>query len=372
MNIQIKMGNVFCNKIRLMWEEISKLEYKFSPTVWNILLVTVSVAVGLLIKTIVHWVFSYYTKKSDYFLFKSISKRIQAPASILIPLLTLNAVLPLIDTSNHPMLNKTFELCMIGAFAFLLIRSVMVFEDIVYHRNDISVADNLRARKIQTQIKFVSRMLIVIVAVLALAAMLLSFESMRKVGTGLLAGVGVGSIIIGFAAQSTLGNLLAGFQIAFTQPIRIDDVVVVEGEWGRIEDITLTYVVVKIWDERRLVLPIIYFVQKPFQNWTRVNSDLLGTVFLYMDYSLPISKLRKKFESLLKESKLWDGKVNSIQVTDSMERVIQIRCLMSARNSSEAFDLRCYIREELIAFIQKEHPGALPRTRSEVIQPPTS
>jgi small-conductance mechanosensitive channel len=350
-----------------MWEAISKLEYRFSPPVWNILVVGASIAVGLIIKTIVHWIFIYYTKRSDYYLFKSVTKYLQAPASILIPLLTLNAALPLTDVSGHPNVQKAIELALIGAFSFLLIRIVRILEDLVYYRNDITVADNLKARKIRTQIKFVSRMLIVIIAVLAVAAMLLSFENMRKVGTGLLAGVGVGSIIIGFAAQSTLGNLLAGFQIAFTQPIRIDDVVVVEGEWGRIEDITLTYVVVRIWDERRLVLPINYFVTKPFQNWTRVNTDLLGAVMLYLDHSAPIEELRKRFYALLKENKLWDGKVKALQVTDCKERVIEVRALMSARNSSDAFDLRCFIREHLIAFVQSEYPESLPRTRSEVI-----
>lgn len=348
-----------------MWDAISKLEYTFSPALWNILVVGCSLSVGLLIKTVVQWIFSTYTKRSDYYLFKIVTKHLQAPASILIPLLTLNAALPLIDIADHPVAGKIMELTLIAAFSFLLVRIIMVFEDLVYHRNDINVADNLKARKIRTQMKFVTRMAVVIIIVLAIAAMLLSFENLRKVGTGLLAGVGVGSIIIGFAAQSTLSNLLAGFQIAFTQPIRIDDVVVVENEWGRIEDITLTYVVVKIWDERRLVLPINYFIQKPFQNWTRVNSELLGTVFLYLDYSAPIEQLRRKFEALLRESKLWDKKVNALQVTNSTDRVIELRALMSARNSADAFDLRCYIREKLIAFIQEEYPEALPKTRSE-------
>lgn len=352
----------------MMWEAISNLEDRFSPTVWTILVVVASIAVGLIIKTIVHWIFSYYTKRSDYYLFKSVSKYLQAPVSILIPLLTLNATRTLIHIDDHPTVGKALELSFIAVFAFLLIRVVSVFEDLIYSRNDIKATDNLKARKIRTQIKFISRMLIVIITVLAIAAMLLSFESLRKVGTGLLAGVGVGSIIIGFAAQSTLSNLLAGFQIAFTQPIRIDDVVVVEGEWGRIEDITLTYVVVKIWDERRLVLPINYFIQKPFQNWTRVSSDLLGTVMLYLDYSVPMNKLRNKFESLLRDHKLWDGKVQVLQVTNCLERVIEVRALMSARNSSDAFDLRCDIREQLISFIQTEFPGALPRTRNEVTQ----
>lgn len=355
-----------------MWEAISKLEYRFSPVVWTILVVGLSISIGLLVKTVIHWTFSFYTKRSDYYLFKSVTKHLQAPASILIPLLTLNAALPLIHIDDHPVADKAIELSLIAAFSFLLTRVIVIFEDLIYYRNDITVADNLKARKIRTQIKFVSRMLIVIVMVLAIAAMLLSFESLRKVGTGLIAGVGVGSIIIGFAAQNALGNLLAGFQIAFTQPIRIDDVVVVEGEWGRIEDITLTYVVVKVWDERRLVLPIKYFVEKPFQNWTRVNSDLLGTVFLYLDYRAPIDKIRQKFEELLNGSKLWDGKTKAMQVTDCKLREIEVRALVSARNSADAFDLRCYIREKLIGFIQDECPEGLPQTRtSSIPEPPT-
>ncbi|MEI9920413.1 MAG: mechanosensitive ion channel domain-containing protein [Bacteroidota bacterium] len=350
-----------------MWDAISKLEYRFSPVVWNILIVGISIALGLLIKTIVHWIFSFYTKRSDYYLFKSVTKHLQAPASILIPLLTLNAALPLIHIADHPVVRQAMEIAMIAAFAFLLARIVVVVQDLIYYRNDITVSDNLKARKIRTQIKFVSQFLIAFILVLAIAAMLLSFDSLRKIGTGLLAGVGVGSIIIGFAAQNTLSNLLAGFQIAFTQPIRIDDVVVVEGEWGRIEDITLTYVVVKIWDERRLVLPINYFITKPFQNWTRVNSELLGTVFLYLDYTAPMDKIRQRFDQLLRENKLWDKKVNVIQVTDCKKRVIELRALMSARNSSDAFDLRCHVREKLLEYIQQEYPEALPKTRSESI-----
>ena len=340
------------------------------PNMWDILVVALSITLGLVIKTVVHWIFSFYTKRSDYYLFKSVTKHLQAPAAVLIPLLTLNAALPMTHVADHPLAYKTIELAMIAGFAFLLARIVVVVEDMIYYRNDITAADNLKARKIRTQIKFVSQFLIAFIVVLAIAAMLLSFDSLRKVGTGLLAGVGVGSIIIGFAAQNTLSNLLAGFQIAFTQPIRIDDVVVVEGEWGRIEDITLTYVVVKIWDERRLVLPINYFISKPFQNWTRVNSDLLGTVFLYLDYTAPVDKIRQRFEKLLRESPLWDKKVSSVQVTDSKERVIELRALMSARNSGDAFDLRCHVREKLIEFIQHEYPGSLPKTRSEAILAP--
>src|SRR5690606_23663081 len=205
-----------------------------------------------------------------------------------------------------------------------------------------------------------------IIVVLTLAAILMSFENMRKLGAGLLGGVAIGATILGFAAQQSLGNLLAGFQIAFTQPIRIDDVLVVEGEWGRVEEITLTYVVLRIWDQRRLILPISYFIQKPFQNWTRNSSDILGTAFFYLDYRVPVEKVRDELTRLLQLSPLWDGKVNVLQVTDTKERSIEIRALMSARNSGEAFDLRCYVRENLIKFIESNYPESLPRTRAEI------
>src|SRR5690606_20385165 len=183
-----------------------------------------------------------------------------------------------------------------------------------------------------------------------------------KIGAGLLTGVGIGGIIIGFAAQKSLGNLLAGFQIAFTQPMRIDDVLIVEGEWGRVEEITLTYVVVNIWDKRRLVLPIQYFIEKPFQNWTRTTAEILGTVFIYTDFTMNVQALREKLSELLRSNSLWDGKVDVLQVTDFKPEVMEIRCLMSCRNSGDAFDLRCYVREKMIDYIKKEYPDSLSRT----------
>lgn len=214
--------------------------------------------------------------------------------------------------------------------------------------------------------QFIRQLLVAIIVVLTIAAILMSFENMRKLGAGLLGGVAIGATILGFAAQQSLGNLLAGFQIAFTQPIRIDDVLVVEGEWGRVEEITLTYVVLRIWDQRRLILPISYFIQKPFQNWTRNSSDILGTAFFYLDYRVPVEKVREELTRLLQSSPLWDKKVNVLQVTDTKERSIEIRALMSARNSGEAFDLRCYVRENLIKFIENNYPESLPRTRAEI------
>ena len=195
---------------------------------------------------------------------------------------------------------------------------------------------------------------------------------MRRLGTGLLTGVGVGGIIIGFAAQKSLGNLLAGFQIAFTQPIRIDDVLVVEGEWGRVEEITLTYVVLNIWDQRKLILPINYFIEKPFQNWTRTGAEILGTAFFYMDYTIPVDQLRTEFERLLSLSPLWDKRAQALQVTNTSERTIEVRTLMSAATSGAAFDLRCYIRENLIKYVREHHPDSLPKTRAVIENNPAT
>jgi small-conductance mechanosensitive channel len=203
-----------------------------------------------------------------------------------------------------------------------------------------------------------------IVALIAIASMLMVFESVRHFGTAIIASAGVAGIILGFAAQKSIATLLAGVQIALTQPIRIDDVVIVEGEWGRIEEITLTYVVVRIWDLRRLVLPISYFIEKPFENWTRTSAELLGSVFLYVDYNVPLERLRAELQKILDSSKLWDRKVSVLQVTDTKQHTIEIRVLVSAHDASTAWDLRCEVREKLIGYLQKHHPESLPRLRA--------
>ena len=196
------------------------------------------------------------------------------------------------------------------------------------------------------------------------------FDEVKKIGVSIFASAGVAGIIIGFAAQKAIGTILAGLQIAISQPIRLDDVVVVEGEWGRVEEIMLTYVVVRIWDERRLVLPTTYFIEKPFQNWTRTTAQILGTVFLYTDYNIDFDALRKELTRLLENNDLWDKKVNNIQITDSKENYVEIRALMSAENSSEAWDLRVYVREHLIKYIQKNYPDSFSKTRIIIKEKP--
>jgi small-conductance mechanosensitive channel len=230
--------------------------------------------------------------------------------------------------------------------------------------------DNLSARKARTQFRIIERVLSFVIAVGTVAFVMMTFETVRSLGTTILASAGVIGIIIGFAAQKSISTLVAGIQIAITQPIRIDDVVIVEGEWGRIEELTLTYVVVALWDKRRLIVPINYFIEKPFQNWTRTTSELLATVFIYMDYTVPVEAIRSEVTRLLQISKLWNGEVNIVQVTNVTATNLEVRILISAENSDKAYNLRCEIRESIITFLQKDYPGALPKTRVEFEKEP--
>jgi small-conductance mechanosensitive channel len=252
---------------------------------------------------------------------------------------------------------------LIGCMAFVLYRLVDAACQLLLERYRIDVPDNREARAVYTQVTVLRKVAISAIVLFGFAAMLMVFDQVRQVGATILASAGVAGIVVGFAAQRSLGMLLAGFQIALTQPIRIDDVVIVEGEWGRIEEITLTYVVINIWDMRRLVVPITYFLEKPFQNWTRTSTELLCTVELFVDYDFPLQALRQKLSAMLKISKFWNGKVNVLQVIDAREHSVQVRALLSANDAGAAWDLRCEVREGLLRFLQQEHPGSLPRLR---------
>lgn len=337
----------------------------------NIIIAGCAIVLGLLLAFVFKLVFKFFAKFWATFQINSILNRLTWPISLFMPMLLLNGALSLMQIREpfQSQLDKILEIALTITFSLILVRIVKVFEDFVTHKFILDKEDNLKERKVRTQLQFVRKFVVATIVVVTIAIVLLSFESMRKIGTGLLTGVGIGGIIIGFAAQKSLGNLLAGFQIAFTQPIRIDDVVIVEGEWGRIEEITLTYVVVSIWDQRRMILPITYFIEKPFQNWTRVSAELLGTVFLYLDYTIPIQPLRDELSRLLTNHPLWDRRVNVVQVTDNKENLIEVRLLMSARNSGKAFDLRCDVREQMIAFIRTNYPDSLPKNRIEFKQP---
>lgn len=349
-----------------MTEVLIQLSQNWPVWLWNMALILFSFLIGILIKMLfIPLLRRQAIEQSSYSLFRSFIRRFNRILSIFIPLLVFNSLLPFahFNARTLQVVTKINEILLVSFFALALIQAIKVFEDYLYHRFDVNKENNLRERKVRTQIVFIRKVVVTIIIVVALAIVLLSFESMQKIGAGLLTGVGVGGIIIGFAAQKSLGNLLAGFQIAFTQPIRMDDVLVVEGEWGKVEEINLTYVVVNIWDKRRLVLPITYFIEKPFQNWTRTTAEILGTVFIYTDFTIPVQQLREKLTALLAGHPLWDGQVNVLQVTDIREQTMEIRCLMSCRNSGQAFDLRCYIREQMIDYIKSNFPDALSKTR---------
>lgn len=335
------------------------------PWLWNVLIIAAAIIIGLAIKGIIKLILNLYRNKDGYSLLRSIIVHVGQPMNHFVPLLIINLMDPLMELDGYfnVFFSRAFDIALTISFSVLLISSIKVFEDYIYHTYDLNKPDNLRERKIRTQLEFIRKVAVTLIVFVTIAVVLLSFDNVRKIGAGLLTGVGISSVIVGFAAQKSLSNLLAGFQIAFTQPIRIDDVLVVEGEWGRVEDITFTYVVLKIWDQRRLILPINYFIEKPFQNWSRISSEILGTVFLYLDYSVPVDALRQELDRLLELTDLWDKRKKLIQVTNAKETVIEVRVLVSAANSSDAFDLRCFIRENLIKFVNDNYPGCLPLNR---------
>jgi small-conductance mechanosensitive channel len=258
---------------------------------------------------------------------------------------------------------KFSTLLFIFSFTWLLIRIIKLIKQLVINNYDVSSTDNLKARKVYTQFTILERIFIFIITIMALGIALMSFEEIREIGVSIFASAGVAGIIIGFSAQKMIGAILAGIQIAIAQPIKIDDVVVVEGEWGRIEQITLTYVVIAIWDKRRLVVPTTYFIEKPFQNWTKTTADILGTVFLYTDYKVPFEKIREELKRILDETELWDGNTQNLQVTNATGTHVEMRALMSAKDSPTAWDLRVHVREKLITFLQQNFPESLPHTR---------
>lgn len=304
------------------------------------------------------------------FLFtKAVSEQLEKPIRVLLPLFGLQAVLAaaseelaFIDAAR-----RITTLLIIGCITWVALRLLRGVEHAVRLKNPVDVTDNLRARQIQTQSRVLLRTLSFFILLVGAAGMLMTFPAARQFGASLLASAGLAGLAVGFAARPVLANLIAGIQIAVTQPIRLDDVVIVENEWGRIEEITGTYVVVRIWDDRRLVVPLQYFIEKPFQNWTRRNSSIIGSVFFWVDYSLPLEPLREELRRLCQElPELWDGRVIVLQVTDASEKSLQLRVLVSSQDSSRNWDLRCHLRESLIGFIQRQYPHCLPQLRADL------
>lgn len=285
-----------------------------------------------------------------------------------IGLLTVLPVVPKIPPVLRGQIEQLTGILLVLFLGWLAVGGVYVFQAFTLSKFDTTVPDNLRARRVHTQMQFIRRVLILIVVLLDAGALLWSLHDERlwKYGTGLLASAGLASLVLAVAAKSTASNFIAGLQIALSEPIRIDDVVVIQGEWGRIEEITSTYVVVKIWDLRRLVVPLSYFIEQPFQNWTRRTGDIMGTAFLYVDYSVPVEPLRQELTRIVSQSPLWDRRVCGLQVTSLSERAMELRCLVSSGGSAENFDLRCEVREKMVEFLRTNYPSALPTMRLEI------
>jgi small-conductance mechanosensitive channel len=283
-----------------------------------------------------------------------------------VPLLGIILLLPLLKLPENWtwVTQKGVGILFIVALSFLIVHGINAMQAALLSHQRLDLADNLSARRIYTQVSVIRKIIITAVAVIATGSVLMLFDPVRQFGTSILASAGIAGIVIGFAAQRTLGNVLAGIQIALTQPLLIDDIVVVEGEFGQIEEITLTYVTVRTWDLRRMILPITYFVEKPFQNWSRVSTDLLGAVVLYLDYQAPIGELRKELKRLVENNPKWDRKVCGLQVTDTKQSTIEVRALVSSTDPGKLSDLRCDIREGLIEFLCRNYPESLPRQRS--------
>ncbi len=336
--------------------------------IWGCCVLLASVVLGLIVHRVLFAALSRLAARTENPLDDSFVQHSRKPAKLIIPLIGLFISMSVVHfpVEVSAGLNHLFGLLMIAAVSWLAIALTEVLSDVMATRYNVNVKDNLAARRVITQVNVLRRIVVVIVSLIALSIMLMTFPEIRSIGAGLFASAGIAGLVIGMAARPTLSNLIAGVQMALTEPIRLDDVVIVEGEWGWIEEIRTTYVVVRIWDLRRLVVPLSYFIEHPFQNWTRTSADLLGTVYIYTDYTVPTDAVRKELLKILQSTKRWDGKAWGLQVTDATEHTMELRALMSAADSGTAWDLRCEVREKLIGFLQAKYPDCLPKARVEM------
>lgn len=346
--------------------------YRFlAATNWSelsiIFIFTLAIAVGLLVHTVAMWILRRFALVKLDEVGNRVVRRVSRLARLGLILLAIKIALPAtrFEPGIQEAARRILDVGLVALIGMALIAVVNIGWDFVEHSHRADVEDNLRARKLRTQIGVLRRTAIILIGTLTFGGMLMTFPSLREYGLSLFASAGAAGIVVGLAARPVLSNLLAGVQIALTQPIRIDDAVIVEGEFGRVEEIATTYVVIRTWDWRRLVMPLSSFLEKPFQNWTLEDASLIGSVFWNVDYAAPIEAMRRKLNELLDASAYWDRRVAALQVVEAEERTIKVRALMSARNAAAAWDLRCQIREQMICWLQEEHPEALPRVRLE-------
>ncbi|WP_119943339.1 mechanosensitive ion channel family protein [Neorhizobium sp. NCHU2750] len=325
-----------------------------------------AILIGLMVHRFAFRLFTRVVENKDLF-WRSLVSRGKRPLRLGILTFTLSLAVTLAPLAPGPA--ELFRHILLLAFIILVgwaTKTVLHIWTTVYLRRfKLDAEDNLLARTHVTQSRIAERIAGFMIVILTVAAMLMTFPAVQQYGVSVLASAGVAGIVLGLALQPMLKNLFAGIQLAITQPIRIDDALIVEGEWGNVEEITSTYVVVKLWDWRRMILPLSYFIENPFQNWTRESSALIGTVMIYLDYTVPVSALRSKVEEIAAASKLWDKRVVNVQVTDFRESVMEIRILVSASSAPKVFDIRCEMREKLVEFIQRDYPQALPKVRTD-------
>ncbi|MDT8310852.1 MAG: mechanosensitive ion channel family protein [Methylophaga sp.] len=285
-------------------------------------------------------------------------------------LLALNSVLHAVpqDLALLGVIQHITTLLLIISLTWVAVALTSAIGDVIVKLNPALEDEWKRARKIETQTRFLVRGLNIVIVLVGMGIALMTFDSVSKVGTSLLASAGIGGIILGFAARPVLSNLLAGMQIALTQPLRIDDVLHVQGEWCWVEEVTATYVVLRVWDLRRLIVPLQWFIENPFQNWSRNSAELMGSAMIWLDYGIPVEPLREEFARLLRASADWNGVIESVQVVEAGEKAVQIRFLMSARNSNVLWNLRCHVREQMIAYIKQHYPEYLPRYRAQLVE----
>jgi small-conductance mechanosensitive channel len=320
---------------------------------------------------VAHWILfralKRVTERKPSILLASFIRRAARPSLLFLPFFALVAILPAAHLPQEAVVivQRLAGLGLIAAIGWAAMLFTGIVVDMMSARFRADVKESEASRRIHTQLQMIHRMATILIFIVTLSVMLMTFPEIKHVGISLLASAGLAGLVIGTAMKGSLSSLIAGVQIAFTQPIRLDDAVVVEGEWGWVEEIATTYVIVRTWDRRRLVLPLSYFLEHPFQNWTRGSEDLLGSVFLYVDYTVPVEEVRKELRRIVGTTNLWKGQVCVLQVTDATANAIQLRALVDASDSNAGWDLRCYVREKLIEFLQKNYPDTLPKVRTE-------
>ncbi len=331
-----------------------------------------TLAIGITLIVLLHHFFFFVseglTKRRKSISGIALLKQVKLPTrAILILAVTapILALAPMYGTVRAAVFHA-LELGTIGAIGWLFIGLARFVSRFIETRYQTETAETMVARRVRTQVRVMQRVANVTIVTLTVAVMLMTFPSVRQIGASVLASAGIAGLIVGVAARNTFASLIAGLQVGLTQPIRLEDSVVVEGEWGWIEEIETTYVVVRLWDLRRLILPLTYFIEKPFQNWTRTTTQLLASAMVYADYTVPVEAVRQELCRVLRETPLWDGGTWALQVTDLTENTIQMRALMSAPDASRAFDLRCYVREQLVHFLQDKYPQCLPTRRGRL------